>query len=245
MSWFIKKQLSQGKPQFPAGVEAHFLLSLSPPPHSYREEILHSRPSRGVRTRIMNKPLPASPRSERRVGQQTFKQVPGSRLMPTVRPGGLPAQLRRCPHLVHTDVVPRGALDHWGVVIDVQDGHLQDVVLLPWRGATVRRHNLGGRGRRESGLNAGVRGRKMDLKSAICSVGRAGGADRLAAHPCPWGPASSGLFLRLLPPAPCCQQFLPSSCLIWDPHLQSDMGVPGLHPPILPLTVFWAVPACD
>lgn len=51
-----------------------------------------------------------------------------------------------CPHLVHADIVSKGALDHRGVVIDIQDGHLQDVVLPPWRGATVRCHNLQGGG---------------------------------------------------------------------------------------------------
>lgn len=74
------------------------------------------------------------------MGQQTFKQVLAHSC--PVYPGGLAVQAWRCPHLVHTDVVSKGTLDHWGVVIDIQDGHLQDVVLLPWRGATVRCHNL-------------------------------------------------------------------------------------------------------
>lgn len=47
-----------------------------------------------------------------------------------------------CPHLVHADIVPQWALNHGRVVIDIQDGHLQDVVLLPWRGATVGCYDL-------------------------------------------------------------------------------------------------------
>lgn len=31
---------------------------------------------------------------------------------------------KSCPHLVHTDIVPKRALDHWRVVIDIQNGHL-------------------------------------------------------------------------------------------------------------------------
>ena len=75
--------------------------------------------------------------------------------MPTVPPDVQLYGPWGCPHLIHTDIVSKGALDDWRVVIDVQDGHLQDVVLLPWRGASVRSHNLQGGGQLESGLKRG------------------------------------------------------------------------------------------
>ena len=84
------------------------------------------------------------------------------------------------PHLIDADVVSKGALDHWRVVIDVQDGHLQDVVLLPWRGAMVGCHNLQGGGRLESGLKGGGWMRNMESRWAVCSVGRTARSERLA-----------------------------------------------------------------
>lgn len=95
------------------------------------------------------------------------------------------------PYLVDADIVSKGALDHWRVVIDVQDGHLQDVVLLPWRGATVGRHNLQGGGRLESGLEGGGWMRNMESRWAVWggpippSWGGLRGQRDLLAHLCP------------------------------------------------------------
>lgn len=105
------------------------------------------------------------------MGQATVKQVVGSWLMPTVHLRCPSVQVLECPHLVHADIISKGALNHWGIVIDVQNGHLKDVGLLPWRGAPVRCHDLGGRGdgsELKGGLGPGI-------WSPIYSVGRLGG----------------------------------------------------------------------
>lgn len=51
--------------------------------------------------------------------RQTFKWVSHGQLLSMVHPGYL-----ECLYLIHADVVSKGALNHWRVVIDIQNGHL-------------------------------------------------------------------------------------------------------------------------
>lgn len=76
--------------------------------------------------------------------------------------------------------------------------------------------------------------------------GEVGRINRLTGPSLPPGRGRQlGALPKSLPSALCCKQCLPTSCLPWDPHLQSDLGVPSLHLPTLPVTVFWAVSAPD
>ena len=150
--------------------------------------------------------------------------------IPTLHSGQLSGP-QDYPHLVDADIVSKGALDHWRVVIDVQDGHLQDVVLLPWRGATVGRHNLQGGGRLESGLEGGGWMRNMESRRAVCSVGRTARSQRLAGPSLPPGPST---LPKVSPSAPCCKQLLPDSYLLGDLSLQSVSDAFSLYLPILP-----------
>lgn len=130
-------------------------------------------------------------------------------LSPALHPGHRVYGCWSHPHLVDADIVSKGALDHGRVVIDVQDGHLHDVVLLPWRGATVGCHNLRGGRRLESGLKGGGRIRNTESKWAVCSVGRTGRSEGLAGPSLPTGepPAVSlppGFHLPLQAANNCC-----------------------------------------
>lgn len=159
-------------------------------------------------------------RSARQRARKTLRRV---FMVGSCPPSMLDAPLygyRSCPHLVHADIVPKGALNHWGVVIDVQDGHLQDVVFLPWRGAMVRCHNL------EEGHN-GSQGLRVGEGSGIWSPKGLSAWQGGLAGPSGW-PASSGIPRNfcLLP------NTANSPCLIiatWDPCLESDFGVPSLY----------------
>lgn len=131
-----------------------------------------------------------------------------------------------CPHLVHADVVAQGTLDHGRVVVDIQDSHLQEVLLLPRGAAPVRSHNLRG-GEGDSKTGAGVGTRNVQPTG---SPWQEGWADRLANPSLPGG-------LWNLPGAfsfrPCCGAH---PRLTFDPHLARAWACLSLHLLTLPLT---------